>query len=252
MSWYCPCLVPVILLGLSFSGAVRAESHSDPSGFTCTGPEGWEVISASRMGEVSGAMDPAVQKWVQDNGIDLSQVKVIFLRNGDLQSFLENINVVVESGQILVSEAMRKHLLDVVPRKFAQAGLTVIDFQNRIVTINGRAMVASDYRVKFPDSTGVGTIRQRQYVVPGGGKTYTITCTALPDTFDTYEPRFAAFAESFVVPAPTATGIDWSAVLKSSAVWGGLAGLIGGIAGAKLLKKPNKQPAPPNPDPDVV
>lgn len=242
----CQVLNLLILLGLVSVGSVRAETYSDPTGFTCTSPEGWELLNGSRVGDVEGALSPSAQQWIRDNRIDFSQIKVILLRNGDSQGFLENINVVVESGQVLVSEAMRQHLSTVVPKKYADAGLTVTTFQNRIATIGGRASIVSDYQLTFPNSTGVVTVRQRQYVVPGGGQTFTITCTALPETFDVYESTFAAFAETFQVPAPTAAGINWGAVLKSGAIWGILGGLIGGIAGAKLVKKRIKQQEPPD------
>lgn len=241
-----PVLIPLILVGLVTVGSLHAESYSDSSGFSCRGPDGWEVLSASRVGEVEGALSPSAQAWVRNNGIDFSQIKVILLRNGDPQGFLENINVVVESGQVLVTEAMRSRLATVVPNKFTEAGLKVADFQNRIATINGRATIVSDYSVTFPSSMENITVRQRQFSVPGGGKTFTVTCTALPDTFDTHEAVFNRFAETFEVPEPNVSGFDWGAVLKSGAIWGVLGGLIGGLVGARSFLARKKQSSPPD------
>lgn len=236
-------------LAMGISRAAVAETYTDSAGFFCESPVGWTLISESHMAEVADALTPQIKDWVQRNKIDFKQVKVILLRNGDHEKFLENLNVVVEPSQITVSETSRRQLAELSTRRFAEAGLQQENYSSRIERIADREFIVSDYLLKFPDSMGVGSVRQRQYLIGGGGKTFTITCTALPETFETYEPVFSTVMASFKAPQSIATGFNWGAIASSGAIWGILGGLVGGLVGAAMKKKADaKKQRPSAPD----
>jgi hypothetical protein len=77
---------------------------------------------------------------------------------------------------------------------------------------------------------------------PGGGKTFIVTSTAKPETFEKYAPTFDEILASFQAPAPLASsprlfhgpGFDqWGAVI-GGIVGALVAGLV--VVGSRLLK----------------
>jgi hypothetical protein len=55
-----------------------------------------------------------------------------------------------------------------------------------------------------------------------------VTCTASPATFEKYRPTFESILASMRVPAPIASGINWTSVLNQATA----SGIAGGVVGA--------------------
>jgi hypothetical protein len=84
-----------------------------------------------------------------------------------------------------------------------------------------------------------GTLRQKQVMIPGGGKTFIVTCTASAETFDLYQPTFEGVLSNFQVPAPVTRGFDGKQGEEMAFVWGVIAGVVGVLAWTmwRLLSK---------------
>lgn len=212
----------VMLCGRSAFGG----DYADPSGFSFTHPEGWIPITRMAMGDVKQALPQELKDWVKRNNVDLSQIAVVLLRDGR-EDFLENLNVVVEQQQIPVSEDSVKKLTDQLTQRYREMGVTIEDFRGRVQKVGSRDALMFDYQSRIP---GVPfALRQRQVMIPGGGKTFIITCSTKADTFNQHAPTFEAILASFQAPAPLAMGFDWSRVGRSAAAWGIAGGVIGGL-----------------------
>lgn len=225
-----------------------AGGYSDPAGFSLTYPDGWVAITDANMKETFDAFPPGVQTWIRNNRFDMSAIKVILLRDGDPEGFLENVNVVVGDGEIELNEKTVDELRRIVPQKFFEAGMKADNLRIRLEQRGGRPMVVSDYRLVLPGELDVdGAVQQRQFQVPGGGKTFTITCTAQPDTFATWEPVFEEIGAAFQPPPSQPRGVSIRQVAQSSAVWGVVGALVGGLVGGaiSIFRKKPKPPSPP-------
>lgn len=201
-------------------------SYADPSGFSFTHPEGWVPITRMMMGDVNQALPQELKDWVTRNSVDLNQIAVVVIRDGR-EDFLENLNVVVEKQQIPATEEAVKKLTGELPQQYKAVGVTIEDFRGRVQKIGSRDALVFDYQSRIP---GVPfALRQRQVMIPGGGKTFIITCSAKADTFEQHQPTFETILASFQAPAPVAMGFDWGRVGRSAAAWGIAGGVIGGI-----------------------
>lgn len=227
-------LVGLVLLACG--PAAAGGDYADPSGFSFTYPEGWVPITRAAMGDVNQFLPDELKHWVAKNQLDLNRLSVVLVRDGG-DEFLENLNVVVEGQQIPVNDEAVRKLTEMITQQYRAMGVQVADLQGRVQKVGPYDAVVMEYRSRIP---GVpDNLRQKQVMLPGGGKTYIITCTAKADSFDSYRPTFEKILASFRVPAPLATGIDWKRVVTAGVVAGVIGGLVGSLAwfGRKLLRK---------------
>lgn len=225
-----------------------AGSYSDPTGFSLTYPDGWEAITESRVNNTADVLPETMLRWLRTNRINFNAVKLILLRDGAPDTFLENVNVVVVDGEIPLTDKAVQELSDVVPRQYANVGVRIANLRMRVEERGGRKLLVSDYQLTFPPEVSeVGTVQQRQFQIPGGGKTFTVTCTSRPETFATWEGAFEQVATSFQGPPSGSTGSVLGQALKSGAVWGVIGAVIGGIVGGliSVLSKKRRPPTPP-------
>ena len=200
--------------------------YADPSGFSFTYPDDWVAINRQTLGDVNQALPQAAKDWVARNNVDLNRIAVVLLRDGR-EGFLDNLNVVIENQQIPINEEALKRLTDELVPRYRAMNVTVDDLRGRVQKFGSRDGLVMDYQSKMP---GVPfPLRQRQVMLPGGGKTYIITCSAKTDTFDKHQATFEGVVASFQAPAPIVIGFDWNQVGKNAAVWGIAGGVIGGL-----------------------
>jgi hypothetical protein len=202
-------------------------SYADPSGFSFTYPDGWVPVTRAAMGDINQVVPRELKDWISRNKVDLNRVAVTLVRDGR-DEFLENLNVVVDAQQIPVDDKTVKKLTDMISQQYGAMGVKVDGVQGRVQKVGPRDAVVVEYQARMP---GVpDTLRQRQVMFPGGGKTYIVTCTARVNSFDKYQPTFDRVLASFQVPAPVAQGFDWNRVVMTGLVGGVIGGLIGGLA----------------------
>lgn len=218
--WRCS-LAGLILLAC---GATAFGGHyADPSGFSFDYPEDWFPVNRSMMGEFKQAIPPELKDWVARNNVDLDRISVFLIRNGQ-EEFLENLNVGVQDQQITVNDRTVKEMADKVPQQLRTMGVTVSNVQSRLQKIGSRDAAVIEFQLQMPAIPI--PLWQKQAVVPGGGKSYFITCTATADSSKLYQPTFEQILASFQAPAPVAQGFDWSRIV--------LMGIVGGIAGGLI------------------
>jgi hypothetical protein len=218
-------LVGLILL--AWEQSAFGGSYADPSGFSFTYPDGWVAVTRAGMGAVNQAVPREVKSWLSRNKVDLSRVAVVLIRDGR-DEFLENLNVVVEGQQLPVDDKTVKKLTDTIAQQYGAMGVKVDGLQGRVQKVGSRDAVVLEYQSRMPGVSD--TLRQRQVLFPGGGKTYIVTCTAKASSFDKYQPTFDRVLASFEIPAPVAQGFDWNRVVMMAVVGGVIGGVIGGLA----------------------
>jgi hypothetical protein len=222
--------VVAILTFVRATAAADDRTYVDPAGFSFTYPDGWVLID--KPGSLMQSnLPPAIQSWIKQNNVSLEKVSACLIRNGQ-SKFLENLNVVVDNQQMPMTDATVKKLLDLLPKKYRTAGLTMDKLEINLEQFGKNDAIEVEYQTKFP---GVATpLRQRQVFFAGGGKTYIVTCSALSSTYGEYAGTFESILESFKVPSPglqQQLGFDWNRTLVVAFV----GGLIGGLVG--LVKK---------------
>jgi len=227
MRYICHCFV-LLLCWSAISGlAAVAGEYQDADGFKFIYPEGWVLVDPSGVLE-QGEFPPQVRQWMEQNRAALVSLRVALLRNSGAD-FMENLNVVVQPGQIPASEETLAEMLVEHPAQFKQMGISVEDLNGKVATFAGRESIILDYAVKFPDQPDM--LRQRQVHVPGGGNTYIITCTGQAQTFAQHEPTFASILQSVQAPPATAHkreggGFDFSRI----GIYAGIGALVGGLS----------------------
>jgi hypothetical protein len=231
MSWIRDPFIVAGFLLLTWGGFAGAEVYTDPSGFSFTYPDGWFVVPRSNMGQVKDALPPGVKAWMAKNNFDFSRISVVLVRVGE-GDFLENLNVVVEKQQIPVNDNTIKE----ASNQYAKAGAKVENFQGRVQQVASRPALVMDYQVVLPGTQR--PLRQRQALIPGGGKTYMVTCTALPESFEQHRPTFETILASFQAPPPVSQGFDWNQVLVGGMVGAVVGGLVGLFQWLFKKKKP--------------
>lgn len=236
------------LLVITLATSALAGSYSDPSGFSLTYPEGWITITGASVNNSSNPLPENIQQWMRKNRLDMSTVKVLILRNGNADEFLENVNVVVTDGEIPLTDQTVKELQDAIPKQYAHAGIRSSNLRMRLEERGGQKMLVSDHQLTFPEEVSeVGTIQQRQFQLPGGGKTFTLTCTARPETFDQWESEFEAAVKSFKGPRSGLLSGALGQVIQSGLIWGLAGAVIGGAVGGvmSIVGKKRHPPSPP-------
>ncbi len=232
-----------LLVAVSATPALAGE-YSDPSGFSFSYPENWiAVAEPSSKGLNPNVFPPEIQKWLQKNGFSLDRLAMILIRDGK-DEFLENVNVIVEPTQIVVDNDSAKKLLAVVAQGLQSSGGKLEDPQAHVQRFGDRDVIVLDYRAKFPGTSSM--LQLRQVIVPGGGRTFIVTCTAEAEEFARHSKTFDAILASFKAPAPAQTrlkmdgpvfpGVDWGPGLAFGAtcfVIGGAIWIVKKLATSK-------------------
>lgn len=212
-------MVTALLLGSSHA---VAGLYADPSGFSIVYPDGWYPLSKADQGQIQSELPPELKRMIDDNQIDLSRIAVMIMRSGEGE-YLEGINVVVENSQIPVSSSKISELTDMIGKQFRSVGADFTLVGSSVLPYASRDVYVINYQVTLP---GVGVpLHQRQYLVPGGGKTYIVTCSSTTSEFPKYESTFEEMMKSFQAPEPKKTGFD----LGRSGTLGAIGGIVGGL-----------------------
>ena len=225
-------LIVMILLFLAAGSSAVAGQYADPAGFSFTHPDDWTPVHRAAMGDVNKNFSPEIKNWIAQNNLDLNRTRVVLIRNVP-DDFLANLNVVVEAEEILVTQKTVAELTKGLPKEFAAIGVKITNFQAQIRKVCARDAIVSEYDAQMPGFPH--PLRQRQYYVPGGGKTFTVSCTAKAASFDQYVPTFEGILASFNVPAPTAPGFIWKGAITAAII-----GAVGGgvtVAVIVVVKK---------------
>lgn len=218
---------PFLAAWIHFALAASAfgGEYSDPSGFSFTYPNGWVAINRASMGDMREVLPEAIRDWVTSNNVDLSRVAVVLLRDAE-DEFLENLNVVVdEKQQIPVKDSTVKQLTEMMPKQYESMGINITSLKVRIEKVGDRDAIVVDYRTQLP---GVPSpLRQKQVMFPGGGKTYTVTCTMKDESHAEYRPVFDKMLASFKMPEPK--GFAMNRTLLYAVIGGAGGALLGGL-----------------------
>ena len=215
-------------------------TFSDPSGFTLTYPDGWVALNGSILTTATQNISNELQQWAANSKLDFNKVSMVLVRDGR-DEFLENINVVIVKEEIPISDKTVHQLTLTLPQHYAAIGMKVSNVQGRVQQLGSNDAVVMEFQSQIPAVSN--TIRQRQVMIAGGGKTYIVTCSGKADTFEEYRPVFDQVLEGFHVPARVKTGFNWAQLLQKTVIGGVAGGLIGAFAWIAKKLSPKRDAA---------
>jgi hypothetical protein len=217
-------VVFAILILATCARSTVAGEYRDRTDFSFVYPDGWFAITNLQEVTKDKSLPPGIRNWLDKHPIDLSKARLLLIRDGN-DDFLQNLNVVVVERQQPVNDTTLTQLLKLFPQQFASMGLKVNDLRGRIQKVGINEALVFDYRFIVP---GTETeVKQSQVHIPGGGKTYIVTCTWKADTSADSPLPFDDMLASFKVPAPIARGFSMTSVLRG--------GIIGAVVGALIV-----------------
>lgn len=204
----------------------RAGEFQSEEGISFQYPEDWVAITQLNQGDLL----PEILEYLRSNQFDLKSVHVLVLRV-TTDEFAENVNLIIIPGQIVASQSVLDQRKANMPVELEKLGVKVSHLSGAIETIANRPalVLTSDVLMPFAEEP----LRQRQVLVPGGGKTFVITCTATQASDDKYASTFDEILRSLKLPAPVASGFDGLAY--SIGIGMIIGGLIGALVGTKLF-----------------
>lgn len=217
-----------------------AGQYTDPTGFSFTYPDGW--VSISKLSQA--ALPQELKGWMSKNHIDLSKVSVV-VAHPSQSDFYENLNVVVTAGDAPIDEDSCRQLRSVIPQQLRMLGVTIENVDAGVQQLGANKAIVVEFQSRMPGVTF--PLRQCQFYMSSGGKTFIVTCTAKASTFSQFAPTFVQMAASFKLPGGSQqsagrAGIstpagdqwaEWKSHWLMGLIVGGVAGMIG-AAGAAL------------------
>jgi hypothetical protein len=183
--------------------------------------------------------------WITKNSIEVLLVH----KDDDGSDFRENVNVVVEDRELPLNDSTLNSLEATLPNQYESMGGKVEDLNGRIERVGLNQAVVMEYRITF--SARPAALRQKQVLIPGGGRTYIVTCSAQADTFANHARSFDDILASIKVPPPVNQGFDWSRVWSrsmSGAMIGAVCAVIVGlivVRGKKFAGTKNRTASSP-------
>ena len=123
--------------------------------------------------------------------VEFSRTVVVLIQNGVDGSIAVN----VDEHQISTDHEAAQREAGASVERFERMGK--IDDRNVLVQrVGSSTAVVIEFEIR-------GKVRILQVMIPGGGKTYTATCTAEPDTFHTLRPVFEKVLASIQSAGPS-------------------------------------------------
>lgn len=190
------CVLTTLAMGLA-AGGTFGEEYRDPDGFSFTYPKGWIALTGETKDGLREELTPETRTWLEKNAIDLNKISLLLVRNGKAE-FLENLNVVVIKQQITPDEETLKSLLEQMEKQYEKMGMKIKDVVSRVEKVGANKALVVEYRARLPIVPD--ELKQKQVFIPGGGKTYIITCTGRADTYADHAATFDKMLTSVTVP----------------------------------------------------
>ncbi|RLS52937.1 MAG: hypothetical protein DWH91_15450 [Planctomycetota bacterium] len=220
-------------IGIFLLNAVTifAADYTSLAGYTLQIPEGWVAASFANLNQ----LPPEIQKYLVDQKLDLKAIDLLVLGPEEFGQFRSNLNVVVTPGQIPVGKMTPEQFQKQATDQYQKLGVTISNHTVRKVNVAEREVFEMIYDATMP--WAMDPIRQRQLMIPGGGKTFVVTFTSTLEGYAEDSKIFDAIQQTIQVPVET-----WSlgnGILSSGLRGGILGGLIGGAVAvfAKFRKK---------------
>ncbi len=130
--------------------------------------------------------------WEKQDGQGMVDVFYLSPADSSADDFRENIGVTIEKlPENMTIKAYWDQAQTHMDRMFTNLNLLEEEF----ITLNGKDAV----RTVYTHDMGQMKLKQSQYIVVSGKKALVLTCSALQDTYDEYEPTFKKCARTFKV-----------------------------------------------------
>ena len=223
-----------ILPFLSCVSMAEAAEFKSEEGISFQYPDDWVAVTQVNQEQLA----PQVRAYLQENHMDLSATLVMVMRlnEGD---FVENFNVVMVPQQIPATAASLPKLQSQKSDQSKKSGIQITELTGNLIDIADRKCINFTHKTQLPFVEGL--LQQRQVMIPGGGKTFVITLTALPTTYEKHIATFDAVLHSLQVLPPE----DDPMWFKLGRLCGMIIGIPLGLYAWHLIKKrwgaPNRE-----------
>jgi hypothetical protein len=188
------------LLALALCAAsATGHEYKDPGGFSFTYSDDWFVVKSAALGIKVTDLPPETRSWMSRNKVDFSRMSVYLIRKSGGDS-PDTLNVIVNHKEMPATESNLRILRTSFPEQTRAAGMPVDDLDARLQKIGKNEAIVIECKTKVP---GVPfPVRNKTMFLPGGGKTYIVTCSGKADTFAEVAASFDEILASFSVPEP--------------------------------------------------
>lgn len=208
------CCVGVLQL------SVQGGEFAGPSGAKFRYPDDWVAGTAVTLND----LPVNIQTYFRERNIDLNAMEVMLVDDA-LDDFVENVNLVVTPGEIRVSQRVVDERVLNLPKEYSKLGMQVGNISAGLIQAAGRSAIQIEQSLTIEGMP----FRQRQVIVPGGGKTFILTFSGGIESFDREAPAMDLMLATLEVPAVRG-GFDFGAIFSSGKNGAVIGGIVGGLS----------------------
>jgi hypothetical protein len=225
-------LADILLKSLSASAA----EYVSPKGYSLHYPDGWTVSSESQKKDN--------QKSTDEKHKTESQPIDVTIRNPRAKEFSEYFSVTVNDQSVSIDAQTVAKYAASLKTEYKQFGIEIKAVQSELIEMNDVNAISVKYEYLYPNTNLF--LHQWQVVLSQGGKTYTITFSALKSEFQKAQPVFQNILDSVKFPVEKKGLLDnidpeYRDIIIYALIFGGIGGAVGGLIGAiKSWKKPRQ------------
>jgi hypothetical protein len=264
-AWALPFAIALIAAIAPTASPQAAPSTTEPNvyhsekGFRITYPADWQVATA----EIRTAASEAASKLV-DN-VDFSKIDVLIY--DPTTDPTRNLNVVVSPDVVPVNQSSLDDYRTGVTQQLSGAGLSPEGLDAKLGKVGSYDAIIATWTAEVPN---MGRMWQEQFLIPGAGHTFIVTCTSEAGSSPVAGPIFESAMATFQIDQEPTRSI--SEVWETAPGWvhnaligagiGALLGLFGSFkrsmskpAASRTADPPSSPPAsdpsssPPTADP---
>ncbi|QEL19938.1 hypothetical protein [Limnoglobus roseus] len=199
------------LLLLAATGPAAGGEFADGTGFSITYPDEWVALRNDQLGDLRKLLPTDFTEWVRRNNLDLKRIEVLIVCPGRGE-FFDSLNLIIDDHQVPLTDKAIGQVADELIGVYAKMGVTVEDFRARADRVGPRDAVVIDFTSRFPDDPLL--YRHRQVLIPGGGRTYIVTCSSTAAAFDQHAAAFDAMLASVKAPPPAGKPFPMDGVVR--------------------------------------
>jgi hypothetical protein len=193
--------------------------YQSAQGFRFDYPDAWLIANKQQQ----QAVGEAAQKMAK--GVDFSRVEVLIYNPQSMP--IQNVNVVVASGQLPPGDEGAAQVQSALQQQFSASGVNVRNLACKYQKLGNYDSISSTWVM----SVGPVVMHQQQLMIGGEIHNFVITCSAGPDNFAAAQPAFNQIINSFHIDEAPAKPKSWWSSLSPAAsgaiIGGGVAMALG-------------------------
>ncbi len=170
----------LIFLTLAFNLSLKADQILSARGISMNIPDNWMALSKEQTQSLPGEIR---ERFPQLSKIDISKLEASAY-DTSCDGFLENVNIVITSGKMPLSNDILKQVVDALLKQYADMGMNPSIISSKISRFgeNDAAVVHEEINSHYAN----GRIQQLLAMIPSGNETYIITFSFAKENSEAY------------------------------------------------------------------